>query len=150
MVRYVYLLLIVWLAAAWVSPARSTGQPTPVHLRTAWASLAGDSVDVPTMMPVLDSPLSVTDDQGGVYTITRFRFSYRQKVQYQDDSTGEVKTNYTLVSRDFHQTNRLDSLWSNDIQASLKAGDSFVIDNIVVKDGSGRKFLAPGLEFEIK
>lgn len=142
MVRYAYLLLVFWIAAAWVIPA-------PIHLRTAWASLKGGAGDVPTMLTVLDSPLSVTDDHGGAYVITRFRFSYRQKVEFQDDSTGQVKTNYTLVSREFHGTNRLDSLWSNNIRGSLLAGDSFTIDNIIVRDGSGKKLLAPELTFDI-
>lgn len=142
MVRYVYLLLIVWLAAAW--------QQAPVHLQTSWASLKGGPMDVPSMLPVLDSPFSVTDDHGGAYTITRFRFSFRQKVQFQDDSTGEVKINYTLVSREFHGTNRLDSLWRENIRGSLQPGDSFTIDHVIVKNDSGQKLLAPDLEFDIK
>jgi hypothetical protein len=162
MVRYVYFLLIVGIAPAWVIPgisATNAVQPpaaasllpsAPTHLQTTWASLKGGPVDLPTMLTALDSPLAVTDDHGGAYTITRFRFSYRQKVQFQDDSTGEVKTNYTLVSREFRQTNRLDSLWSNDVRSTLQAGDSFTIDNIIVKDESGKKLLAPELAFDIK
>lgn len=150
MVRYVYLLLIVWLAAAWISPTPSAKRQPPIHLQTTWASLKGGPMDVPTMLPVLDSPLSVTDDHGGAYTITRFRFSFRQKVQFRDDSTGEVKTNYMLVSREFHGTDRLDSLWKENIRSSLQPGDSFTIDHVIVKDISGQKLLAPDLTFDIK
>ena len=144
MVRYASLLFLIWIAAAWTTPL------PPAHLQTAWGSLGGGSLDVPAMLTVLDSALSVTDDRGGAYTITRFRFNYRQKVQYQDDSTRQVKDNYTLVSREFRETSRLDSLWSSNIRTTLVAGDSFTIDNIIVRDGSGRKLLAPELTFNIQ
>lgn len=146
MIRYAYLLLALGILArfeiAWTAP--------PVHLQTSWGSLKGGAYDVPSMVQALDSPLSVTDNQGSGYTITRFRFSYRQKVQYQNDSTGQVDTSYTLVSREFRNTDRLDTLWSNSIRGSLGVGDSFTIDNIIVRAADGRKLLAPGLAFDLK
>jgi len=145
MVRYfkhIYLLPLLVLTAAWAMPT------APVHLQTAWASLKGGQVELNAVLPVLDSSITVTDDHGASYTITHFRFSYREKSQYQD-SSGQVKDNYTLVSKVFYQTNQLDSLWKDNIRTSLHAGDSFTIDNVVVKDAEGKKAMAPTLEIEV-
>ncbi len=142
MVRHLYLVTLLLISAAWIIP--------PTHLQTTWGSLKGGAVSATALQPVLDSALSVTDEKGSAYTISRFRFNYRQKTEYQNDSTGEVKTSYRLFSREFRQTTRIDSLWRETIKASLQPGDSFVIDNIIVSDASGKKALAPDLTFEIR
>jgi hypothetical protein len=129
------------MGIAWILPAP--------HLQTAWGDLKGDTIAVSSMMPVLDSALSVTDEKGTTYKITRYQFSYKRLSQFQDDSTGLVKTNYSLVSKIYYNTSQLDTLWINNIRGSLQAGDSFIINGIIVKDDKGKKLLAPGLEFHI-
>jgi hypothetical protein len=123
---------------------------TVAHLHTTWGLQKGGAVDTNTARIILDSPLVVSDDQGGVYTITRFRFNYRQKAQYKDDSTGKIMTDFRLFSREFYGTSFLDTLWRDNIRFELQSGESFIIDNIVVKDAKGRKALAPTLEFQIQ
>ena len=141
MKRSYYIVPLLLLGIAWMRP--------PAHLKTSWGSYTGGAIDTNAARAVLDSPLSVTDNRGGTYTVTRFRFSYRQKSEY-EDSTGKVITNYQLYSREFYDTPLVDSLWRSDIQAEVQPGEAYFIDNVVVKNAKGVKALAPSLELDVQ
>ncbi len=139
--RNLYIIVpLLLLCAAWVAP---------VHLKTTWGDRAAGDIDTNIARTLVASPLSVTDDKGGVYTITRFRFSYRQKSVFQD-STGKVDTSYRLFSKDFFNTTVLDTFWSATIAQQVQPGEVFFIDNVVARDAKGVKVLAPGLELDIR
>ena len=75
----------------------------PAHLKPTWAAHTGGPIDTTLAQSILDSPLVVTDDRGGAYTITCFRFSYRRKSTYRD-STGKVDTAFQLFSKEFYNS----------------------------------------------
>lgn len=146
MTRYYYIVPLLLLCAAWMSPGRTTA---PVHLKTTWGAQAGGPIDTNMARALLDTPLSVTDDKGVAYTITRFRFSYHKLSTYQD-STGKVNTTYQLFTRNFYDTPRLDTLWSNNIAPTVRPGETFLIDNVIVRDAKGAKSFVPGLQLDIQ
>ena len=121
----------------------------PVHLHITWNGHATGTLDTNAARSVLLTPLKVTDDKGTVFTITRFRFSYKQNSAFQD-STGNVVRTSQLFSRDYYNTDVIDSTWSKIISFELQPGEAFVIDNVVVKDAKGAKMLAPNLELDIQ
>jgi hypothetical protein len=136
MTKYLLLLCIAWSLA-------------PTRMKTTWAAHTGGSIDTTLAQSILDSPLAVTDNKGAVYTITRFRFSYRRKSTYQD-STGKVDTSFQLFSKEFYNTPVIDTLWKNNIVPTLQVGETFYIDNVVARNAKGEKSLAPGLTFDIR
>lgn len=140
MTRTYYIVPLLLLCAAWVAP---------IHLKTTWGAQSAGAIDTNTARTILAAPLSVTDDKGGVYTITHFRFSYRENATFQD-STGKVDTTVRLFSKDFYNTTLLDTLWSATIAQQVQPGEVFFIDNVVVKDAKGVKALAPALELDIR
>jgi hypothetical protein len=121
----------------------------PVHLQTLWGSQKSGSIDSLTARAILDSPLQVRDEQGNSYTITRFRFSYRQKSEFQD-SAGKTITDFRLFSKEFYDATVIDTLWRNTIAPELQSGETFYMDHIVVKSADGKKLLAPDLQIDIQ
>lgn len=152
MTRYLYLVPFVLLCIAWARPGhdrKAVSLNPPVHLQTTWGSHKGGPVDTNAARAILDSPLVVTDGQGGTYTVTRFRFSYHQRSEYVD-TTGKVISDFRLFSKEFYGTPFLDTLWRENIRPAIRSGEAFLIDNIVVKDAKGTKGLAPSLELDIR
>jgi hypothetical protein len=136
MIRLLFIVpFLCWCAAA------------PVHLKTAWAGQTGGPIDTTIARNVLTAPVTVTDDKGGAYTVTRFRFSYRQKSLFQD-STGKLDSTFRLFTRVFY-ANTIDTAWSTNIAGQVQPGDTFYVDNVIVKDAKGAKALAPDLELDI-
>lgn len=140
MKRLLYLLPLLILAAA---------RPAPIHLHTSWNGLSAGPLDTNAARVLLTTPLKVTDDKGAAYTITRFRFSYRQLSAYQD-SSGNVVRDSQFFSRVYFNTGFIDSTWSRIISFELQPGEAFFVDNVVVKDAKGMKMLAPGIELHIQ
>jgi hypothetical protein len=140
MKRLLYLIPILLLAAT---------RPAPIHLHTTWNGHGAGALDTTTARAVLLTPLKVTDDKGTEYTITRFRFSYRQNSAFQD-SSGNIVRNSQLFTRDYFNTNLVDSTWSRIISFELQPGEAFTVDGVVVKDAKGAKMLAPNLELTIQ
>ncbi|TDW96042.1 hypothetical protein [Dinghuibacter silviterrae] len=137
MTRLLYIVPFLFLCAA-----------APVRLKTTWGSQAGGIIDTNVARTVLSVPVTVTDDKGGTYTVTRFRFSFRQQSFYQD-STGKIDTTFRLFSRIFYAST-IDTAWSANIAEQVQPGDAFFIDNVIVKDAKGAKALAPDLELDIR
>ena len=136
MTKYLLLLCIAWTLA-------------PARLKTTWATHTGGTIDTTLAQSMLDAPLVVSDDKGGAYTITRFRFSYRRKSTYQD-SAGKVDTAFQLFSKEFYNTPVIDTLWRDNIIPTLQVGETFYIDNVIARNAKGEKSLAPGLTFDIR
>jgi hypothetical protein len=128
-----------------------TANPHNPALQSFWASHPTGSTLSPDMARnMLDSPLSVIGKGGSAYTITRFQFSYKERTQYKDDSTGEIKTTYHLYTRNYFNTASIDSLWKSNIGSSLQSGETIFVDHIIVMDAQGKKSMAPELELNIQ
>lgn len=132
------------------NPTPDTAKPYNPGLQSFWASHTNGSTLTPDVArTMLDSPLKVMGSTGA-YTITRFQFSYRERTQYKDDSTGEIKETYHLYSRDYFNTASIDSLWKSSIESSLQSGETIYVNHIIVKDAKGIKSMAPNLELTIQ
>ena len=144
--------IVLLMSPAWMRPpvqVKTTWMRPPAHLRTAWGGHTAGPLDTNAARAVLDSPLLVTDDQGGVYTVTRFQFSYRQIARY-EDSTGKVITSTRFFSKEFYDSPVVDTLWRDNISAEVQPGEAYIIDHVVVKNAKGVKALAPGLELDVQ
>ncbi len=127
-----------------------TAKPYDPGLQSYWASHSSGSTLTPeAARTMLDSPLIVLG-KTGAYTITRFQFSYKERTQFKDDSTGEIKETYHLYSRDYFNTASIDSLWKSNIDSSLQSGETIYVNHIIVKDAQGKKTMAPNLELTIQ
>jgi hypothetical protein len=111
---------------------------------------SGGNLNTDLFVKLVDSALSVKDEKGNKYTITRFRINYSFQSTYRDSETDEVKTMKDLRVYDFYDTPMLSEVWRASIRDNAKKGDEVIINNVIVKLKNGKKFMAPEWKATLK
>lgn len=122
----------------------------PPVLQSFWGYYKAGVHPVETVRIMIDTAIWVMDEQKQPYTVRSFRVNYFSNDQYEDETTGKMKTRRNLLSKEFRETNMLSDLWKQSIYESLKPKDEILIDLLSVKDKQGRIFYAPDIKISVQ
>ncbi|MBP6431041.1 MAG: hypothetical protein KA319_04685 [Ferruginibacter sp.] len=104
-------------------------------------------------LQLIATPLKITDDKGGKYTISSYQFLYKKigvaEEENEDGPTGKTRP-VTSISADLFKATPLTKIWVTTIQEQLKKGEEFFFFDVIVKDEQGRLMFAPTLKLKMK
>jgi len=115
----------------------------PPKLSVSWGGYAQGNMNAEEFKKIVDSAISVKDEKGSKYPITRFRINYIFLSTYKDSESQMVKSVQDLRVFDFYDTPSLTEVWRASIRDNAKKGDTILINNIIVKLKNGKKTMAP-------
>lgn len=104
-------------------------------------------------LQLIATPLKITDDKGGKYTISSYQFMYKKigvAVEENEDGPTDKTKPTTSISADLFRATPLTKIWINTIQEQLKKGEEFYFFDVIVKDEQGRLMFAPTLKLKMK
>lgn len=148
--RTTFLMLVLLTSVCSHSHAQEKPSLQPPALQSFWGYYKAGIHPVETVRTMIDTAIWVIDDQKQRYTVRSFRVNYFSNDQYEDETTGKLKTRRNLLSKEFRETNMLSDLWNQSIYESLKPKDEILIDLISVKDKQGRIFYAPDIKISVQ
>ena len=139
-------LLIMSLSCLVISSVFSqTKKPsTPVTPAVYTVTLGGyKDANIPAdqFKRVVDSALTVRDEKGNSYPISRFRINYTFATSFTDSETQQLKNFKDFRAADFYDTNKLTEVWRSSIKDNSKKGDEVIINNIIIKLRNGKKLM---------
>jgi hypothetical protein len=142
------LILLVFMAA--ISPVISQTSKKPVKQQTSTPKLGVYLGSYPTgdisaeqFKDLVDSAITVIDEKGNKYAVSRFRINYIFISTYRDHETDQEKTVRDLRVSDFYDTPLLSDEWKGSIRDNAKKGDEVIINNVIVKLKNGKKIMVP-------
>lgn len=152
-------LVVLLLAGMSVLPAKAQQQNaakqdtlrkglTPVYKSTL-GNVLSNTLPSSMMKQLLDSSLHARDKSGHLRPVVSFRFGYKTSDTFLNDTTGRAETSPLYFSFQFY-SNRLDSVWRNEVGKQLKAGDELFFEKIIAKDDKGVQYLSSPLHFIVK
>jgi len=121
-------------------PVQSSKSP---KLNVSWGGYAQGNISAVEFKKIVDSAITVKDEKGNKYPITRFRINYIFLSTYKDSESQMVKSVQDLRVFDFYDTPSLTDVWRASIRDNAKKGDTIIINNIIVKLKNGKKTIAP-------
>lgn len=119
-------------------------QPKPVPLSVYFGSSHIDSAAVkkPLFDSLITQELTCTDSNGRVFNVTQFRFTFCERVLY-EDSVGNP-----LLLTDYHAEfaidNKLDDFQRDVLLRRAKPGDTLIIEKITLEAADSTKAGAHG------
>ena len=94
-------------------------------------------------------PLKITDAKKDAYRIVSYQFLYKRKSVIQEEETGKKQSTFTIVADNFKAT-PLPEVWIDNLKGGFQKDEVLYFFDIVVKDNTGRKFVAPDLRITIQ
>lgn len=150
LLRTTILMLVLLTCVFSQTHAQEKPSLQPPALQSFWGYYKAGIHPVEMVRTMIDTAIWVMDEQKQRYTIRSFRVNYFSNDQYEDETTGKLKTRRNLLSKEFRETNMLSDLWKQSIYESLKPKDEILIDLISVKDKQGRIFYAPDIKISVQ
>lgn len=102
---------------------------------------ADGNVPAATFKKIVDSALTVRDNKGNRYPVTRFRINYTFASSYTDSETQQKKTFKDFRASDFYDTDLMSDAWRASIRDNAKAGDQVILNNIIIRLKNGKKLM---------
>lgn len=121
-------------------PAQSSSSP---KLSVTWGGYGQGNINSEEFKKIVDSAITVKDEKGSKYPITRFRINYFFLSTYKDSESQMVNSIRDLRVFDFYDTPVLTDIWRASIRDNAKKGDTILINNIIVRLKNGKKTMAP-------
>lgn len=147
---FIYLLVMVTVAAKAQQPQKPTPTLTPPQLQSFWGTTKGGSLPLEFVLNVVDSGFVwVIDDKKVKYNINRFIVIYRSKDRFEDEQTGEIKSRFNNNSLIVKNTGIIEEKWRKMMYENIKAGDELWITDIIVRDKKGEYIKAPDVRITI-
>jgi hypothetical protein len=128
-------------------PAQSPKSP---KLMVSWGGYAQGNINAEEFKKIVDSAITVKDEKGNKYPVTRFRINYIFLSTYKDSESQMVKSVQDLRVFDFYDTPSLTDVWRSSIRDNAKTGDTILINNLIVKLKNGKKTLAPDFKASLE
>ena len=150
LLRTLILILVLLTSVFTHTHAQEKPSLQPPVLQSFWGYYKAGVHPVETVRMLIDTAIWVMDDQKQRYIVRSFRVNYFSNDQYEDETTGKMKTRRNLLSKEFRETNMLSDLWKQSIYESLKPKDEILIDLLSVKDKQGRIFYAPDIKISVQ
>jgi hypothetical protein len=129
-------------------PATTSTKKAP-KLKATWGVFLSDTLPRPEVLKLLDSAIIVRDENNKKYPVISFQFTYEQNEPYLNDTTGKPAI-YKEYNGDNFKSNKLSTLWSNELKKTLKKGDVIYFDNIIIQYSEKDLYLVPKLKFEVR
>ncbi|MBS4064832.1 MAG: hypothetical protein KGZ74_09745 [Chitinophagaceae bacterium] len=147
---FIYLLVMVTVAAKAQQPQKPTPTLTPPQLQSFWGTTKGGSLPLEFVLNVVDSGFVwVIDDKKVKYNINRFIVIYRSKDRFEDEQTGEIKSRFNNNSLIVKNTGIIEEKWRKMMYENIKVGDELWITDIIVRDKKGEYIKAPDVKITI-
>lgn len=147
---FIYLLVIITVAARAQQPQKPTPTLTPPQLQSFWGTTKGGSLPLEFVLNVVDSGFVwVIDDKKVKYNINRFIVIYRSKDRFEDEQTGEIKSRFNNNSLIVKNTGIIEEKWRKMMYENIKVGDELWITDIIVRDKKGEYIKAPDVKITI-
>ena len=147
---FIYLLVMVTVAAKAQQPQKPTPTLTPPQLQSFWGTTKGGSLPLEFVLNVVDSGFVwVIDDKKVKYNINRFIVIYRSKDRFEDEQTGEIKSRFNNNSLIVKNTGVIEEKWRKMMYENIKVGDELWITDIIVRDKKGEYIKAPDVKITI-
>jgi hypothetical protein len=128
-------------------PEQSSKSP---KLKVSWGGYAQGNINAEEFKKIVDSAITVKDEKGNKYPITRFRINYIFLSTYKDSESQMVKSVQDLRVFDFYDTPSLTDVWRASIRDNAKTGDTILINNLIVKLKNGKKTMAPDFKASLQ
>jgi hypothetical protein len=136
--------LLIFLLVAATAAAQSKPPAKPSATVSYTVSLGGQAdgnIPAATFKKIIDSALTVRDNKGNRYPVTRFRINYTFASYYTDSETQQKKTFKDFRASDFYDTDLLSDTWRGSIRDNAKAGDEVILNNIIIRLKDGKKLM---------
>jgi hypothetical protein len=147
---FIYLLVMVTVAAKAQQPQKPTPTLTPPQLQSFWGTTKGGSLPLEFVLNVVDSGFVwVIDDKKVKYNINRFIVIYRSRDRFEDEQTGEIKSRFNNNSLIVKNTGIIEEKWRKMMYENIKVGDELWITDIIVRDKKGEYIKAPDVKITI-
>lgn len=147
---FIYLLVMVTVAAKAQQPQKPTPTLTPPQLQSFWGTTKGGSLPLEFVLNVVDSGFVwVIDDKKVKYNINRFIVIYRSKDRFEDEQTGEIKSRFNNNSLIVKNTGIIEEKWRKMMYENIKVGDELWITDIIVRDKKGEYIKAPDVKIVV-
>jgi len=147
---FIYLLVMVTVAAKAQQPEKPTPTLTPPQLQSFWGTTKGGSLPLEFVLNVVDSGFVwVIDDKKVKYNINRFIVIYRSKDRFEDEQTGEIKSRFNNNSLIVKNTGIIEEKWRKMMYENIKVGDELWITDIIVRDKKGEYIKAPDVKIVV-
>ena len=157
--KFVKLFLVLFLACSNTclfaqrnrpKPAVVTGFKPP-KLSTSLGNLHDTMpVKAQDMVNALTMPLKITDAKNNVYSLSSYKFLYRQTVTTEDDSMTGKPSNTTAIKYSLFRSSPLPPLWSSLVGEQLRPGEEISFFEVIVKDAQGHVMYAPNIKITIQ
>lgn len=115
-----------------------------------WGPMKSGFVNAVQVKASAQAPIIVRGNDKLVFEVIGFRISYKFKVAYKDDLSGEMKHVDDLRVGDFSSTNILSTPWFESIRDNAKEGDEIIFSKIIFKSSSGKRMLAPDIRITLR
>ncbi len=125
------------------------GQTTIPKLQASLGGSRGGNLSGAELSKIVDSVMTVRDQEGNSYPVTHFRVFYKFRSSSEDHDSGERKTVDDMRVNEFYNTSKMSDLWKESIKDNAAANDEMIIDNIRVRLKNGKKMQVPSIRFKV-
>ena len=118
-------------------------------LKTSLGKNSGNAeVSADEARQLINFPIRVVDDKNHNCLIISYGFMYKRKGSFEDENTGKTVSTFTNVG-DHFTTTPFPAIWKDNLTESLQKDEELYFYDIIIKDPSGRKTIAPELKIKL-
>ncbi len=99
---------------------------------------------------MIDSALVIKDEKGKSYSIYKFTFLYKRRMEYTDEDTREKIVTWEYLSKELRNNEQLDELWRTTIKQDLKKGEQLLFEGILADSKKGYMLVAKSIIITIQ
>jgi hypothetical protein len=145
--------LTLFLALAFLTSQAQTKKPAttaPVVYTVTFGGFKDGNITAEQFKKVVDSAITVKDDKGNTYPVTRFRINYTFATTYTDSESQQRKDFKDFRAADFYDTAILPEVWRSSLKDNAKKDDEIIINNIIIRLKNGKKLMVSEWKGKLK